>query len=365
MGEQYLACAFTIPTGMSAGISCKAAVLATTVSACYTGGPALSKAMERYRTPQEKVEKEREHPLLQAALAYAKEGWPVFPVQCPIKGHCSCGRPDCSSPAKHPLTRNGLKDATIDEARIRSFWRCFSTANIGIATGKLSPEAQQSGLLVLDVDPRHGGNASLSMLTQMHNRLPFTRLVLTGGGGRHYYFTTDEELRSTVDLCGLSGLDVRASGGYVIAPPSRHISGTRYRFARPEVPVAPLPEWLASSMRPPQEGQLRHHRGLGYSGETASTTAEDLLVQALQRAIPGNRNNTGFILACRLRDQGVEPWEAEAILRDFAAKTPQHNTRYTVYEALASVKQAYKRKPSKSRERRVICGKSRGTKYSS
>jgi hypothetical protein len=52
--------------------------------------------------------------MLASALAYARRGWPVFPVHSPTRRGCSCGRGDCESPAKHPRTRNGLTAATTD-----------------------------------------------------------------------------------------------------------------------------------------------------------------------------------------------------------------------------------------------------------
>ena len=49
-----------------------------------------------------------------AALAYARRGWRVFPLHGIVRGTCTCGHPDCSSPGKHPLVRRGLYEATTD-----------------------------------------------------------------------------------------------------------------------------------------------------------------------------------------------------------------------------------------------------------
>src|SRR5713226_1159337 len=92
---------------------------------------------------------------LDAALDYARRGWFVFPVFEPTDGgRCTCNRSDCDSPAKHPRTRNGFKAATTDELQIRQWWGRWPQANVGIATGV------NSDLVVIDIDPRNGGNES-------------------------------------------------------------------------------------------------------------------------------------------------------------------------------------------------------------
>jgi hypothetical protein len=159
---------------------------------------------------------------LTAALEYAARGWLVFPVHTPVNGGCSCGDPTCDHVGKHPRTEHGFLDATRDVERIRDWWeKKYPSANIGIATGTAS------GIVVLDVDPRNGGEASLEELEKKIGPLPRTVAVLTGGGGMHFYFKAEEPLRCTTDALG-PGLDFKADGGYVIAPPSVHPSGESY-----------------------------------------------------------------------------------------------------------------------------------------
>jgi hypothetical protein len=80
--------------------------------------------------------------LLDAALAYAARGIPVYPVHwpCPTPGEanlaCSCPRgPACDRPAKHPLVRHGIHDAARDPAQLGRWWRRWPHANLGLATG--------------------------------------------------------------------------------------------------------------------------------------------------------------------------------------------------------------------------------------
>src|SRR5438094_545431 len=74
-----------------------------------------------------------------------------------------------------------LKAATTDEQRIRRWWARWPHANVAIRTGVCS------GLIVVDVDPPHGGDSSLATLVKQHGELPDGRLVRTGSGGLHIY----------------------------------------------------------------------------------------------------------------------------------------------------------------------------------
>ncbi len=113
-----------------------------------------------------------------AALAYARRGWAVLPCHHPTPGGCSCANAHCASPAKHPRTRRGPHDATTDLRTIRRWWWRWPNANVGLRTGAVS------GLVVLDVDPDHGGEASLAELVGAYASLPPTLEVRTGGRGR-------------------------------------------------------------------------------------------------------------------------------------------------------------------------------------
>lgn len=161
---------------------------------------------------------------LEAALAYAQQGWAVFPVFSALpNGSCSCGRSNCGSPGKHPRTSNGVKAATCDADQIRSWWTLTPDANVAIATGIVS------GILVLDVDLKSGGIESFAALETEHPSIANTSTVATGGGGFHYYFALSDGqiLQNSVGKLR-PGIDIRADGGYVVAPQSNHISGDSY-----------------------------------------------------------------------------------------------------------------------------------------
>lgn len=73
---------------------------------------------------------------VQAALWYADKGYRVFPVYSIQNGECSCKNDSCISPGKHPITKNGNKNATTDRTQIAAWWHKYPNANIGVATGK-------------------------------------------------------------------------------------------------------------------------------------------------------------------------------------------------------------------------------------
>ncbi len=269
-----------------------------------------------------------------AALGYAARGWAVVPLHTPRPQGCSCEQECGSSVGKHPRTLHGLKEASRNPDRIWRWWRRWPDANVGIRTGR------ESGLVVLDVDVRHGGDTSLEVLEATYDWLPRTLTALSGGGGKHLYFLyPGRHIPNSAQLGGFSGLDVRGDGGYIVAPPSLHQSGQPYRWEEPMHPLAALPGWLCEMLTPP--GHLArgvpptHHRAL--PGETE----QFWLRLALERARPGTRNVTGYWLACRLRDAGVSQEAAETILLRYAALVPPGDHPYPVREALASLRSAY------------------------
>ncbi len=208
------------------------------------------------------------------ALAYARCGWPVFP--------CRPGR-------KEPATRSGFRDATIDDDQIKYWWERQPDANVAIATGAPGPD-------VLDVD-QHGpaGNGFPA-----YRRLKIaglldvaTAVVATPGGGLHVYFAGSGQ------ACGRLPrlhLDFRASGGYVLAPPSQ-IDGKRYRLLSHQAGSGQL-NWAAAATLLDQ--------GPSRSSLSKRTAAPDgrRLLRWVEQLEPGNRNCGLFWAACRAAEGG-------------------------------------------------------------
>lgn len=178
---------------------------------------------------------------LNALLSLAAKGWHLFPCHAIVLGFCSCSKGrECTSPGKHPMTYRGVKDATTDPGRIRTWHAIYPNANWALACGR------ESGVLVVDVDPRHGGYESLDKWTAEHE-LPETLTVLTGGGGLHFYFEYPADSVIGNRTGWLSGVDIKSDGGYVILPPSNHKSGGTYRW-RSELDPSIAPPVLLQSI---------------------------------------------------------------------------------------------------------------------
>ncbi len=267
---------------------------------------------------------------LKSALSYAARGWPVFPLHTPTKNGCSCKKKDCKSIGKHPRTKNGHKDATTYRSFIRKWWEKWPDANVGVVTG------QESGLLVLDIDSRHGGEDSLLELEQQHDELPDTAETITGGGGHHIIFAhPGSVIKSKASI--RQGVDVKADGGYIVAPPSLHVSGRRYRWALSSDPktvaIAPCPKWLLDELEGPR------HEDLFKSHSRVDPT------EILEGVPEGRRDIELFRYACQLRAKKMSKDEAYVLVIKAAANC---SPPFPEEEALRKIESAWKYPPGKA-----------------
>ena len=181
-----------------------------------------------------------------AALAYSRRAWRIFPLPYPLEdGSCSCGRQHDNPKdiGKHPTLIDWVSRATYDEATVKAWWTEEPLANIGLVTGITS------GIFVLDVDGE-AGEVSLAKLESLYSKLPVTYEVETGRG-RHLYFLypveCEQDGRVIINSAGKLGpsLDIRGQGGYVVAPPSKHGLGKTYTITPGKAALpASAPEWF-------------------------------------------------------------------------------------------------------------------------
>jgi len=148
--------------------------------------------------------------VIDAARDLAKRAGPVLPVN-----------------GKVPLWNGWPKRATRTVGN-EPEWELAT--GVGLVTGA------DSGFFVVDVDAKGGGLLSLRKLEHKHGRFPRTWRQYTGGGGLQYFFRMPSfPVRNSMAKVG-PGIDVRSNGGFVVAPPSEHPNGNRYKWAERSSP---------------------------------------------------------------------------------------------------------------------------------
>lgn len=242
-----------------------------------------------------------------AALWYrAKLGWSVIPLHSIHDGACTCGRPSCTSPGKHPIAAalpsgswDDFKTTPATPEQVAAWWRRWPDANVGLVTGAVS------GVFVLDVDPRHGGAEAFANLQAENGILPMTLETLTGGGGSHIFFKhPGESVRNIVNL--EAGVDIRGDGGLIILPPSNHKSGNRYQWGDltkpPAAELVDAPPWLLAKVKPLQATRIM------------STPTDEWLRLIMEGAPEGERNMSAAKLAGLLLRVNLNPGVVGALV---------------------------------------------------
>jgi hypothetical protein len=241
------------------------------------------------------------HELLQLYSGAGLAAFPLYSVGG--DGRCTCGR-DCPSPAKHPILGlahskddprrqtcrgecgqegHGLHDATTDMGVIAEWLARFPDCNWGIRPSKT--------VVVVDVDPRNGGDDTLAALLAEHGALPPTLTARTGSGGLHIWLSYSGPARGKL----ATGIDIKTNTGYVVAPPSRHVAGGTYHWVDMR-PAAYAPEWVKALINPPVT--IRHYPpGRGGDGKG--------LIAKVAGTPFGEINDVLYWAACRAVEQGV------------------------------------------------------------
>lgn len=204
--------------------------------------------------------------LLDAALAYQKQGYSVVPLQ---------------PGSKLPMIRwQDFSTRRATEEEICEWWKKEPRANIGIVTGRIS------NLIAVDVDTDRGGNAE-----RIFELAPTELISQTGGGGYHILYKYDDTVSK--NKVGKNGIDVRSNGGYIVAPPSLHASGDQYRWIKRGVPhkvTSQLVSYLSLSIVPDQK---------------LTESPEKWLADALLGVGHGGRNDTCARLAGYYASKGI------------------------------------------------------------
>jgi hypothetical protein len=208
-----------------------------------------------------------------AARAYAARGWSVIAMQ---------------PRGKRPiLAWREFQQHPASIGTIARWFERWPDANVGIVTGRVS------GIVVVDVDARHGGPDSVAQAEAALGPLPPTVEAATGGGGRHlYYAHPGAAMANRVAI--RPGIDLRGDGGCVVAPPSVHPSGGHYAWVPGhgpgEIALAPLPPHFGGRgilMRPIGHSRLHWRRLVreGVAEGARNNTLASLTGHLLQRGV--------------------------------------------------------------------------------
>lgn len=250
--------------------------------------------------------------LLDAALTYAALGWPVVPLHTPVEGICDCPKhADCESPGKHPRTRNGLADATTDEAKIRRWWGMWPHANIAVA---LEPAD------LVDIAP----DSPVWHADFIARGLPPTPAFASGGGDGHAHYLYARTDNCPVHRLTLSGEYDILSNGYAVMPPSLHVSGREYVWTEdPATGLSEVPAWAASMLHERADRRAREERQADQEDDPPPVKLYD---EDLDRwhgrifdARPDGRVDRSYSLwrlAVILLTAGLLPWIVERLLAD-------------------------------------------------
>ena len=249
------------------------------------------------------------------ALRYANTGFRVLPLNHIQDGVCSCGDSECRSPGKHPLVVpsvgmfGGVHSATTDRDTLIEVFTEYPQANIGIAI--------PDDMIDIDIDPRNGGDTTIDNLQEQYGKLPDTAMQFTGGGGLHYLYRKDPSIKVAGKLG--NGIDVKSSGGYILAEPSGHVSGRAYVWEASSDPldgveIIPAPEWVMNKLAAGAAGESRASSGLVYGvdekviGELKSALA---YLNAERPDLTDDRDMWVRIgMACKsIGEAGFELWE--------------------------------------------------------
>jgi hypothetical protein len=187
----------------------------------------------------------------------------------------------CKCNKKNPLTSNGFKGASSDEQVINDWWDRYPDANIGLPTGKVN------NLVVVDVDVKNdaGGMGSLKQLQDECGEFD-TRVVHTPSGGLHYYFSYPLGVDTIKNRTNMKpGIDIRADGGYVIAPGSS-IDSNPYEFEDEHKEIAALPQKLL---------EILTNKSISVSDFTTSVS------EVIYGVEQGSRNDSIFRFASKRR----------------------------------------------------------------
>jgi Bifunctional DNA primase/polymerase, N-terminal/Primase C terminal 2 (PriCT-2) len=209
--------------------------------------------------------------MLNAALAYAAHGFPIFPLSTGTKAPIP--KADRDAHGKKIGKTGGFYKATTDPVIIYRWWHQHQHL-IGM------PMGPASGVFAIDIDTAEDhadGMAEWDKITAEHGAID-TREHLTATGGRHLILKYDDDQPIGCSRGSLpDGIDVKGRGGYVVMPPSRR-KDRDYHVGRDMDPIDP-PHWLVE-MIGTRPAPLLEERDIGPIDDVRTGGAVDQAIRA-------------------------------------------------------------------------------------
>jgi putative DNA primase/helicase len=264
-----------------------------------------------------------------------------------VDGKCTCGKPhyDTKEIGKHPVHTAWQQLATGDVAVISNWLSANPDYNLGIA-------CKESGIIAIDVDPRSGGHISIDKLDERatYSLIP----TVTARTGRYevkgrsmqgshllYKCDRDEKLHGNLKSSGLEGIDIKHAG-YIVASPSRHISGVSYEWeagkAPWEIEITPAPEELLSALRTRAKPDQKNKKQVSFSQEDPltwvdlvelSNTASKVDISGIIEAglVEGERAVEVYRFACALANKFGTDDVSRTVIEEFMMSWNSRNIR--------------------------------------
>lgn len=210
------------------------------------------------------------------ALEYVDRGWSVLPV-----------RPD----EKRPYMNNWLQytHRRAPRRQVEQWFAALTGAGVGVVTGKVS------GMVVLDVEAD-----CPTPVEELLRRWPTRMVSRTGSGGAHLFYQYPQGVGRVSNRVRIfEGADLRADGGFIVLPPTRHASGSRYGWVEQGAP-GPFPREL-----------------LDMQAQPSSREGDGWIAEALRGVSEGGRNDTCARLAGYFFKKGLERDIVEALLQEW------------------------------------------------
>lgn len=236
---------------------------------------------------------------LESAVEWAIQGRPVLPLYAARPGGrvCTCGKPKCKSPGKHPTWANGTLDATTDVTLIEKLGRANPNLNWGMTL---------ENLVVVDIDISEGktGEATWAALcTETHSPTqPPTYTIRTGRGGRHLVFALPPEFKGKFPAKLGDYVDIKTGVGHLVVLPGSATENTYEVLV--DAPIQPAPQWLLDRQKSPIGGRVTGAGSVGQDRPRQFTAAEGWaylapIIETWEAAVNGERHDAaGRAIAC-------------------------------------------------------------------